>query len=174
MRASSTSSRKTSPATTTPISARPRVSSTKAAAALREHFTIRPVRSEAEGSRVTIAGRLRRHAIRLTGNVVGSAPFTVSHRGWRVERRQTAQAREVARREGHHRPRWNCERSAFFDRRRSGRRTAPSYVELAAGDGEDRAGRTVTQLTAPGAISRPSCCPRFSICRTRANSRPAT
>jgi Domain of unknown function (DUF2760) len=38
-------------------------------ATLREHFTIRPVREEAEG------------------NVVGKPPFngTISHRGWRVE-----------------------------------------------------------------------------------------
>ncbi|POR52879.1 uncharacterized protein DUF2760 [Paraburkholderia eburnea] len=56
-------------------------------ATLREHFTIRPVRTEAEGSRVTIAEGFDATAIRLTGNVVGAAPFngTVSHRGWRVE-----------------------------------------------------------------------------------------
>lgn len=56
-------------------------------ATLREHFTIRPVRTEAEGSRVTIAAGFDATAIRLTGNVVGAAPFngTVSHRGWRVE-----------------------------------------------------------------------------------------
>ncbi|WP_322048419.1 DUF2760 domain-containing protein [Paraburkholderia sp. J67] len=54
---------------------------------LREHFTIRPVRTEAEGSRVTIAQGFDATAIRLTGNVVGSAPYngTISHRGWRVE-----------------------------------------------------------------------------------------
>jgi hypothetical protein len=56
-------------------------------ATLREHFTIRPVRTEAEGSRVTIAEGFDAAAIRLTGNVVGKAPFngTISHRGWRVE-----------------------------------------------------------------------------------------
>ena len=56
-------------------------------ATLREHFTIRPVRSEAEGSRVTIAEGFDATAIRLTGNVVGAAPYngTISHRGWRVE-----------------------------------------------------------------------------------------
>ncbi len=56
-------------------------------ATLREHFTIRPVRTEAEGSRVTIAEGFDATAIRLTGNVVGAAPFngTISHRGWRVE-----------------------------------------------------------------------------------------
>jgi hypothetical protein len=55
-------------------------------ATLREHFTIRPVRDEAEGSRVTIADGFDATAIRLTGNVVGKAPFngTISHRGWRV------------------------------------------------------------------------------------------
>jgi uncharacterized protein DUF2760 len=54
---------------------------------LREHFTIRPVREEAEGSRVTLADGFDATAIRLTGNVVGSAPFhgSISHRGWKVE-----------------------------------------------------------------------------------------
>lgn len=56
-------------------------------AVLREHFTIRPVREEAEGSRVTLADGFDAGAIRLTGNVVGSAPFhgAISHRGWKVE-----------------------------------------------------------------------------------------
>ncbi|MEM5277729.1 DUF2760 domain-containing protein [Cupriavidus taiwanensis] len=56
-------------------------------AVLREHFTIRPVRAEAEGSRVTLADGFDASAIRLTGNVVGSAPFhgAISHRGWKVE-----------------------------------------------------------------------------------------
>lgn len=56
-------------------------------AVLREHFTIRPVREEAEGSRVTLADGFDASAIRLTGNVVGSAPFhgAISHRGWKVE-----------------------------------------------------------------------------------------
>ncbi len=53
---------------------------------LREHFTITPVRSEAEGSRITLADGFDAGAIRLTGNVVGSAPFSgaLSHRGWRA------------------------------------------------------------------------------------------
>jgi hypothetical protein len=56
-------------------------------ATLREHFTIRPVREEAEGSRVTLPDGFDATAIRLTGNVVGHAPFngSISHRGWRVE-----------------------------------------------------------------------------------------
>ncbi|MBI0330688.1 DUF2760 domain-containing protein [Burkholderia plantarii] len=55
-------------------------------ATLREHFTIRPVRTEAEGSRVTLAEGFDASANRLTGNVVGAAPFTgtLSHRGWRA------------------------------------------------------------------------------------------
>ena len=55
-------------------------------ATLREHFTIRPVREEAEGSRVTLAEGFDATAIRLTGNVVGRAPFngSIRHRGWRV------------------------------------------------------------------------------------------
>ena len=54
---------------------------------LREHFTILPVREEAEGSRVTLPEGFDATAVRLTGNVVGKAPFTgsLSHRGWRVQ-----------------------------------------------------------------------------------------
>jgi len=53
---------------------------------LGEHFSIEPVRADAEGSRVTLADGFDAAAIRLTGNVVGKPPFTgtVSHRGWRV------------------------------------------------------------------------------------------
>jgi hypothetical protein len=56
-------------------------------ATLREHFTIRPVRDEAEGARVTLAEGFDASSIRLTGNVVGNAPFngSISHRGWRVD-----------------------------------------------------------------------------------------
>jgi hypothetical protein len=55
-------------------------------ATLREHFTISPVRSEAEGSRITLADGFDTAAIRITGNVVGKPPFngSLSHRGWRV------------------------------------------------------------------------------------------
>ena len=55
-------------------------------ATLREHFTIRPIRTEAEGTRVTLAEGFDASANRLTGNVVGAAPFTgtLSHRGWRA------------------------------------------------------------------------------------------
>ncbi|SAK92309.1 hypothetical protein AWB77_05167 [Caballeronia fortuita] len=54
---------------------------------LREHFTIKPVRSEAEGSRITLQEGFDASAVRLTGNVVGKAPFSgsISHRGWKVE-----------------------------------------------------------------------------------------
>ena len=53
---------------------------------LNKHFRIEPVRNEREGSRVTLAEGFDAAAVRLTGNVVGSAPFTgsLSHRGWRV------------------------------------------------------------------------------------------
>jgi hypothetical protein len=53
---------------------------------LREHFTLAPVRPEAEGSRVTLEQGFDARAIRLTGNLVGQAPFqgSLSHRGWRA------------------------------------------------------------------------------------------
>jgi hypothetical protein len=53
---------------------------------LREHFAIQPVRTEAEGSRITLQAGFDATAVRLTGNVVGQAPFTgtLGHRGWQV------------------------------------------------------------------------------------------
>lgn len=53
---------------------------------LKEHFTIEPIRTESEGSRVTLVEGFDASAIRLTGNVVGKPPFLgrVAHRGWRA------------------------------------------------------------------------------------------
>ena len=53
---------------------------------LREHFQLAPVRSETEGSRITLPAGFDAGSVRLTGNVVGQAPFTgtLGHRGWRV------------------------------------------------------------------------------------------
>ncbi|MFZ4623516.1 MAG: DUF2760 domain-containing protein [Rhodoferax sp.] len=53
---------------------------------LREHFSLAPIRQEAEGSRITLNDGFDARAIRLTGNVVGSPPFqgSLSHRGWRA------------------------------------------------------------------------------------------
>ena len=53
---------------------------------LREHFSLVPVRTEAEGSRLTLPQGFDARAVRLTGHVVGQAPFTgqLSHRGWRA------------------------------------------------------------------------------------------
>jgi hypothetical protein len=54
---------------------------------LREHFTVKPVRTEAEGTRITLQEGFDAAAIRLTGNVVRKPPFSgsISHRGWKVE-----------------------------------------------------------------------------------------
>ena len=53
---------------------------------LREHFSLEPLRTENEGSRITLPEGFDAAAVRVTGNVVGKAPFTgtLSHRGWRV------------------------------------------------------------------------------------------
>ena len=53
---------------------------------LREHFTLTPVRPELEGSRLTLPAGFDARAVRVTGNVVGQAPFsgTLCHRGWRA------------------------------------------------------------------------------------------
>lgn len=53
---------------------------------LADHVHIAPVRTEAEGSRVTLARGFDPAAERPIGNVVGEPPFTGSlmHRGWRA------------------------------------------------------------------------------------------
>lgn len=68
------------------IGAAARVVHEGCARVLKEHFTIQPVRSEAEGSRLTLEEGFDAASVRLTGNVVGKAPFkgTLSHRGWRA------------------------------------------------------------------------------------------
>ena len=54
--------------------------------ALTTHVTLERVKRESEGSRVTIASGFSAHEVRLTGNVVGQAPFTgtLAHAGWRA------------------------------------------------------------------------------------------
>lgn len=53
--------------------------------AIDEHFSIEPVHAKDEGSSVKVEKGFDAHSIRLTGNVVGEAPFTgeLTHRGWR-------------------------------------------------------------------------------------------
>jgi hypothetical protein len=68
------------------IGAAARVVHEGCARVLREHFTIEPVRNELEGARLTLAEGFDAASVRLTGNVVGKAPFTgvLNHRGWRA------------------------------------------------------------------------------------------
>lgn len=53
---------------------------------LNEYFSFAPVRSEDEETRITLPQGFNASEVRLTGNVVGEAPFTgtLIHRGWRV------------------------------------------------------------------------------------------
>ena len=54
--------------------------------AINEHFTLAPVRSEAEGNKITLQQGFDAATVRLTGNIVGTAPFTgtLIHKGWQV------------------------------------------------------------------------------------------
>lgn len=54
--------------------------------AIASYFSLAPIRSEEEESRLTLASGFNASEVRLTGNVVGSAPFTgtLVHRGWKV------------------------------------------------------------------------------------------
>jgi len=54
--------------------------------ALDTYFTLAAVRSEDEESRITLPTGFNASEVRLTGNVVGEAPFTGSliHKGWKV------------------------------------------------------------------------------------------
>ncbi len=54
--------------------------------AINEHFTLATVRNEQEGSKITLPQGFDAAAVRLTGNIVGTAPFTgtLVHKGWQV------------------------------------------------------------------------------------------
>lgn len=68
------------------IGAAARVVHEKCRAALREHFPLEPVRTEDEGTKVTLDKGFDAARVRVVGNVVGEPPFsgTLVHRGWRV------------------------------------------------------------------------------------------
>lgn len=53
---------------------------------LRQHFELEPVRQEEEGKRVTLPKGFDAASIRITGNILGTAPFTgtLVHRGWKA------------------------------------------------------------------------------------------
>ena len=55
--------------------------------ALREHFEIRSVREENEGSSVTIPAGYAADEYRLVGSIRGAGPFSgaLVHRGWKTE-----------------------------------------------------------------------------------------
>ncbi|MCX7098197.1 MAG: DUF2760 domain-containing protein [Methylococcales bacterium] len=54
--------------------------------AINEHFTLAPVRSEDEGGFVTLQDGFDAASVRLTGDIIGSAPFTgtLIHKGWKI------------------------------------------------------------------------------------------
>jgi len=54
--------------------------------ALATYFTLAAVRNEDEESRITLPAGFNASEVRLTGNVVGEAPFSGSliHKGWKV------------------------------------------------------------------------------------------
>ncbi|MGZ8903011.1 MAG: DUF2760 domain-containing protein [Methylobacter sp.] len=54
--------------------------------AINEHFSLAPVRSEQENSKITLPQGFDAATVRLTGNIVGTAPFTgtLIHKGWQV------------------------------------------------------------------------------------------
>ena len=53
---------------------------------IKEHFSLAPVRSEVEGNKITLQQGFDAASVRLTGNIVGHAPFTgtLIHKGWQV------------------------------------------------------------------------------------------
>ncbi len=53
---------------------------------LGEHFALEPIRQEQENSKITLPKGFDAKSVRLTGNIVGEAPFTgtLVHKGWRV------------------------------------------------------------------------------------------
>ena len=53
---------------------------------INDYFSLQPLRSEEEETRITLESGFNASEIRLTGNVVGEAPFTgtLVHRGWKA------------------------------------------------------------------------------------------
>ncbi len=68
------------------IGAAARVMLTGCNKTINQHFDISSVRSEEEGSPITLAEGFNAAEVRLTGNIVGEAPFsgTLIHKGWKV------------------------------------------------------------------------------------------
>lgn len=68
------------------IGAAARVVHTGSAKAIASYFSLAPIRSEEEESQLTLEPGFDASEVRLTGNVVGSAPFTgtLVHRGWKA------------------------------------------------------------------------------------------
>jgi Domain of unknown function (DUF2760) len=55
--------------------------------ALRDHVKLEPVRTEEEGTKLTLESGFRSEEVKLTGNVAGKGPYagTLRHRGWRAQ-----------------------------------------------------------------------------------------
>ena len=68
------------------VGAAARVVHTGCSTVLQEHFKIEPVRSEQEGSKITVPTGYSASEYRLVGRITGQAPFmgTLVHRGWRT------------------------------------------------------------------------------------------
>jgi hypothetical protein len=56
-------------------------------AVLREHFDIEPIRTEREGTMITVPESYRADAYRLVGKISGEPPFAghLVHRGWKTK-----------------------------------------------------------------------------------------
>ena len=54
---------------------------------LQEHFSIRPLRTEDEGSTVQVPAGYAADEYRLVGKIAGQAPFSgvLVHRGWKTD-----------------------------------------------------------------------------------------
>ena len=68
------------------IGAAARIVHNGCAKVIKTHFTLTPVSQDQEGARVTLNTGFDASRFRLTGNIVGEAPFTgtLVHKGWQV------------------------------------------------------------------------------------------
>jgi Domain of unknown function (DUF2760) len=101
-------------------------------AALKEHFSIRPIREESEGSSVAIPAGYAADEYRLIGKISGPGAFlgTLLHHGWKTDSGEPSAPRAGRPRHGATKRRNVLDRGANRDRQGPGGSRSPTFCQL--------------------------------------------